>query len=58
MVCAVGIDAPHSLGVTKIAVDVFPAVVDHSPVGQQSSVPFVQCAVADLLNVRSRRRSS
>ena len=49
----VGIGDPNALGVAKIAVHVFPAVVDHAPVGQQGRMALVQRAVADLLDVRA-----
>ena len=50
---AVRVDGPHALGVTEIAIDVFPAVVEDAAVGQQRGVAFVQRVVADLLQVRA-----
>ena len=51
MAGAIGVDRPEPLGVSEIAVHIFPAVVDDAPIRQEGSVPLHEGAFADLVDV-------
>ena len=51
MACSVRVGYPKTLSVAEVAVDVFPAVVDDSPVGEDAGMSFKERAVTNLNHV-------
>ena len=47
---AVGIDCPETLGIGKIAVHVFPAVINEAAVGHDRGMAFCKRADSDLID--------